>query len=200
MPTATLNTHLDAVMPTWAVREIHQRVIAAPLETTWAAVQAVTPREVRLLGPFMELRTLPARLVGASPDMKTSATDLPLLAMFDDWGFCDLGSVPLGAGGTSAEVVMGGIGKFWSMSDEAVVPLDGLLSFQNFEEPGFARTAFNLCVRPHPQGSVVTTETRVDGTDARARRIFRAYWTVIRPGSGLIRRSWLNAIRRRALA
>jgi hypothetical protein len=46
----------------------------------------------------------------------------------------------------------------------------------------------------------VTTETRVfAGTDA-ARRKFAIYWRLIRPGSGIIRRSWLEAIKRRAEA
>jgi hypothetical protein len=44
----------------------------------------------------------------------------------------------------------------------------------------------------------VTTETRVFAqTDSGARK-FAVYWRIIRPGSGIIRRSWLEAIKRRA--
>jgi hypothetical protein len=43
----------------------------------------------------------------------------------------------------------------------------------------------------------VTTETRVQGTDAAASLKFRLYWLVIRLGSGAIRRSWLKAVERR---
>jgi hypothetical protein len=44
----------------------------------------------------------------------------------------------------------------------------------------------------------VTTETRVFArTDAGIRK-FAVYWRLIRPGSGIIRRSWLEAIKRRA--
>jgi hypothetical protein len=51
--------------------------------------------------------------------------------------------------------------------------------------------------RIEPDGRV-TTETRVfAGTDA-ARRKFAVYWRAIRPGSGIIRRGWLEAIKRRA--
>jgi hypothetical protein len=51
--------------------------------------------------------------------------------------------------------------------------------------------------RVEPDGRL-TTETRVHaGTDA-ARRSFAVYWRIIRPGSGIIRRSWLEAIKRRA--
>jgi hypothetical protein len=44
----------------------------------------------------------------------------------------------------------------------------------------------------------VTTETRVLAHTDEARRIFAIYWRAIRPGSGIIRRSWLEAIKRRA--
>lgn len=51
--------------------------------------------------------------------------------------------------------------------------------------------------RVEPDGRL-TTETRIHaGTDA-ARRSFAVYWRIIRPGSGIIRRSWLEAIKRRA--
>ena len=35
-------------------------------------------------------------------------------------------------------------------------------------------------------------------TDTRARRAFRAYWTIVHPGSAFIRRMWLRALKRRA--
>jgi hypothetical protein len=46
----------------------------------------------------------------------------------------------------------------------------------------------------------VTTETRVFARTDEARREFAVYWRIIRPGSGIIRRSWLEAIKRRAEA
>ncbi|HEV7489082.1 MAG TPA: hypothetical protein VGQ65_25710 [Thermoanaerobaculia bacterium] len=45
---------------------------------------------------------------------------------------------------------------------------------------------------------LVTTETRVFSQTDSARRKFAIYWRFIRPGSGMIRRSWLEAIKRRA--
>ncbi len=51
--------------------------------------------------------------------------------------------------------------------------------------------------RIEPDG-LVTTETRVFASTDAARREFAVYWRLIRPGSGIIRRSWLEAIKRRA--
>jgi hypothetical protein len=47
-------------------------------------------------------------------------------------------------------------------------------------------------------GARLETETRIFLTDAGSRRRFAAYWLVIRPFSGLIRRFWLRAAQRRA--
>ena len=44
----------------------------------------------------------------------------------------------------------------------------------------------------------VKTETRVWASDNESARKFARYWWTIRLGSGLIRRMWLRAIRRRA--
>ena len=52
--------------------------------------------------------------------------------------------------------------------------------------------------RPDGEGARLETETRVLLTDAGARRCFGAYWVVVRPFSGLIRRRWLHAAKQRA--
>ena len=47
-------------------------------------------------------------------------------------------------------------------------------------------------------GDVLSTETRVVASGAKAKIAFGAYWLVIRAGSGFIRRMWLRAIKKRA--
>jgi hypothetical protein len=60
--------------------------------------------------------------------------------------------------------------------------------------------AINFRVQPADAGAILSTETRVRATSDRARRRFAAYWFVIYPGSALIRRMWLRAVKRRAEA
>lgn len=86
------------------------------------------------------------------------------------------------------------VGKPWS-------PKGGtrrVEDFVAFAEPGWAKMAMDLRAVPDGDGSRLETETRVYLTDAFARRRFRAYWLVVRPFSGLVRRSWLKAAKRRA--
>ena len=65
--------------------------------------------------------------------------------------------------------------------------------------PDRAYGAVNFVVTPEGRGSRVITETRVHAKDANARRRFAAYWRIIYPGSALIRRMWLRAVRERAM-
>lgn len=50
---------------------------------------------------------------------------------------------------------------------------------------------------PESGGSRVQTETRGRARNRRARVLFRAYWVVVAPFSGFIRRRWLAALRDR---
>jgi len=172
---------LDDHMPVWDVRERHSIEVAASPEPTLAAALAVTRGEVRSIGVLMGIRSLGLRRRGRH--------DAPLLDGFRQMGFGALGE-------TAHEVAYGGVGRFWQPSGglRRVAPEH----FAGFAEPGYAKAGFNFLVAPGRDGGcVLSTETRVLATDDRARRRFRAYWTVIRPGSGLIRRDWLRAIRAR---
>jgi hypothetical protein len=65
---------------------------------------------------------------------------------------------------------------------------------------GYAKAVMNfyLAVRADNTGVILTTETRILASDPATRRKFARYWRVIFPGSALIRRMWLRAIKRRA--
>jgi hypothetical protein len=65
--------------------------------------------------------------------------------------------------------------------------------------PKRAIAAMNFRVIPHGSMCTLVTETRVHATDAAAKRRFAVYWRIIHPGSDIIRRGWLDAIKRRAI-
>jgi hypothetical protein len=56
--------------------------------------------------------------------------------------------------------------------------------------------AMNFLIEPRR----VTTETRVFARTPAAARQFAVYWRIIHPGSDIIRRMWLRAVKRRAEA
>ncbi len=82
------------------------------------------------------------------------------------------------------------VGKPWLPKGRRVAAPD----FAAFAEPGYAKIAMDVTA----VDGRLSTETRIFLTDARARRRFRLYWLVVRPFSGLVRRSWLSAAKSRA--
>jgi len=169
---------LDDIMPAYDRREVHGRKTAAPAPALWDAVHDLTANELRVMRALMGLRTL-GRGDGDG--------DRTVLEGFERMGFRQLAEDP------GQELVIAGIGRFWKPSG-GLRRVEGPEHFTNFEEPGYAKVAFNFRLA---EGRL-STETRIAGTDAHARRRFGLYWLLIRPGSGLIRREWLRALDQRA--
>lgn len=86
------------------------------------------------------------------------------------------------------------VGRPWTPSGGTRAVED----FAGFDEPGYAKMAVDLRAVADGEGARLETETRIYLTDAVARRRFGAYWLAVRPFSGLIRRRWLRAAKRRA--
>lgn len=185
-------TLLDELMPEAGHREVHDIWLEATPRATFQALAEVTGREIRLLGPLMALRQLPAFLAGrTSPGSFGS----PVIDSLEQSGFVRLAEEP------DREIVFGVAGRFWKLAGNAPTStVRDRESFVSFNEPGYAKAAMNFLVRSEGRGSRLITETRIATTDAPAARSFRRYWRLVRPGSGLIRRSWLAAVRRRLAA
>jgi len=171
-------------------------LVAAPIEEVWPHCLAVSAQEIRTLGPLMALRSLPARIMGNG--VESASARRPLLDVFTDEGFVLLRRDCEPRDGR-ASVVFGGAGRFWSVRNDASITFAGGDAFLDFDEPGNAKTVARLDAVDLGDGTTrIETETLVAGTDPASTRKFRPYWALIRLPSGLIRRSWLAAIDRRA--
>lgn len=176
--------------------EYHQRVVDAPIEEVWPHCLTVTAKEVRLLGPLMALRSLPAVIAGGRKAVGSEA--VPLLDTFVDSGFLMLWRDEAPTGGT-ASVAFGGAGRFWSMRNNLPVAFADPGEFIAFTESGHAKTVARLDAVDLGDGTTrLETETLIAGTDPAGAKRFAPYWALIRLPSGAIRRSWLAAIDRRA--
>jgi hypothetical protein len=171
---------LDKAMPEYDRQEVHRRRIHAPADAIWEAAKELRGDEMTVMRALMGVRTL-----GRGP----RAGDRTVLSAFRGMGFRLIDEEP------GREMVVAGIGRFWLPSG-GLRKVESREQFAAFSEPRYAKVAFNFLL----QDGVLSTETRIAGTDAHARRRFGAYWTLIRPGSGLIRREWLRAIDKRAQA
>jgi hypothetical protein len=167
------STLLSEVLPDYDFRERHARRIDAPPEQVFAAVRDLSADDTRVVRVLFRLRGL------------RGDTARPIFQQMGRFGFEVVAEEP------GRELVVAAIGQPWKLRGGA---RPRGVDFRTFDEPGYAKMALNWRF----EDGTLTTETRVQLTDANARRAFRRYWLVIRPFSGLIRRAWLRAIARRA--
>jgi hypothetical protein len=182
---------LDEFMPEFDFNEVHSTLVAASPERTLAAAREVTARELPLMLVLMRLRTLPARVLGRAG----RRGDPPKVAagpVVD--GMMRNGFVVLAE--RRDELVLGVAGRFWALNSG--IARVGAEEFASYDAPNQAKAVMDFQVEPAPGGCLLSTETRIRATDERARRSFGRYWRIVHPGSALIRRVWLRAVRRRA--
>lgn len=167
---------LDELLPEYDFAEVHSTRVEAAAAAAIAAAKAATPREMPLVRFLFALRGIPAR-----------EKDRALSEQMVELGFVPLVDL-------DDEVVIGFAGRPWKPRAGAIVRLSSAAAWSKFEEPGHVKAAMSF----RADGGVLVTETRIRATDAASRRRFARYWRLIRPGSGLVRRSWLRASKRRA--
>jgi hypothetical protein len=190
-------SRIDELLPAYEFSERHTtRIQATPAEAV-AAAKAATPAEMPFVRTLFGLRSGPAQVTrgrGLPRDKHRSLVDQMV-----EFGFVQLAAA-------EDEIVLGYVGQPWKPAGGTVTKLLFAEAWSAFEEPGYAKALMNFRSAAVPdasgpansQASLLETETRVHVTDESSRRRFARYWRLIRPWSGLIRRSWLRAAKRRA--
>jgi len=161
-------THLDEAMPEWQFREQHAMHVAAPPERVFASIRPVTADEIWLFRTLTAIRRLGRPL---PPGIMNAPKSESLLDIATRTSFRYLAMDP------PHEMVIGTI----------IVPPRAVLATMNF-----------LVTPDDRGGSLLSTETRVLAANDSFARRFAIYWRIIHPGSDIIRRMWLRAIKKRA--
>jgi hypothetical protein len=186
MKRATQSTRLDELMPVWQVNERHAIHVDAPPERVFEAIFAVRADEIS----FFHLLTWIRRAGRPAPESIINPGQKPLLDVATRTGFLLL------ADDAPREIVIGALIAAPAGARKRSVTPD---LFRRQLPPGVALTAMNFFVAPDGRGgSNLSTETRVYANDKATLRVFTIYWRIIGPGSDIIRRMWLRAIRTRA--
>jgi hypothetical protein len=175
---------IDEFLSDYDVVEHHAIDVDAPVDQAFRAVKELDLARSPVVLALLFARGLPHLFTGAvKPKRRLRLDDIV------ESGFVVLAEEP------DRELVLGIVGKFWQLSS-GVHRMESD-QFTGFDEPGFAKAAWNFVVVERAGGgSTVTTETRIACTDAEARRNFGWYWRLIGPFSALIRRIMLRDIKR----
>jgi hypothetical protein len=192
----------DEFLPVFDVSDELATVVEADPETVWDALMNVdlldVGRRAPLVGVLGALRILPELvshlLHGERPPKAPESMRLREIAeMAPEQG----GWVLLGER-DGEEIALGLVGKFWRpIIEYAHVSADG---FRDFDQPEYAKTVYELSVRPLPDGrSLLSGLMRTATTDAHARRWFRRYWTFgVGSGAHVLVHALLETVREQA--
>jgi hypothetical protein len=154
-------------------------VIAAPREAVLAAARSVTLQEMPLAAALLALRAARLRRPPPEPFVRLLERRVGLANLAHD---------------ADGDVWAAALRPWLLRGESRRVP-----DLAAFSEPGWVKVAADLTVESHADGTLLATQTRIAATSDDARRAFARYWRVVRPGSGVIRVSWLRAAERRAL-
>jgi hypothetical protein len=193
----------DDFLPIYDVSDAVATVADADRESAWRALVDVDllklGREAPVVGMLGALRMLP-EVVGhllhgerpAKPPESMRLQDLPTIPM-NEGGWILLGERP------DEELALGLVGKFWRPVIE-FARITSADEFREFDEPGFAKTVYDLSVRElGANRTLLSGLMRTATTDDHARRWFRRYWTFgVGSGAHLLVGALLESARRAA--
>jgi hypothetical protein len=181
---------LDTFVPEYDFGEVHSVRLCAPPERALEKIKLVNLGEMPFVRLLFAVRSIPA-YVGRKRGLPSEKA-VPLYEQMLNFGFVLLAEEP------GRELVFGGIGQMFKASGGLTPVLRNADDFVAFGDPGYAKVAMNFSADRVDGSTELRTETRVLATDAVSRRRFSRYWWLIRPGSALVRRSWLGAAKQRA--
>ena len=180
---------IDRYLPQYDVTEVQELPVAAPPDSTYAAIRKADLHDP-MIDALFAIRELPDRLArrlhGAPPRPAPGAVTFETLAT-PEMGWMVLGEEP------GVEFVVGAVGRFWQRDYgwRPVAPD----RFAGFDDPGYAKIAVSLRVEPiGTSRALLRYEARTATTDADARKRFRRYWRIIHPGVALVMRHALLRI------
>jgi hypothetical protein len=175
---------LDRYLPVYQFSERHSVVVDGSAGAVLDAVEAFDPSGDRVSRRMTLARELPGRWL----------TKLGLAGTSRPAAFSKRDFIPLDRDG-DREMAAGLVGRFWRL-DYGLVPLPDAAAFLAFAAPGTAKLVIGFLAEPQGDQTRLVTETRVYCPDRRSKLLFTPYWLVIRLGSGLIRRRFLQAVKR----
>jgi len=178
-------TRLDDVMPEYQFSEIHALRVHARTEQVMRATRESTFGDMTSLAMLLKVRGAAIRTPAPrGGDLQ----DKRVLDAFSASGYL--------LDGSDHEIVLFGAAN---VRKQRRPDLRTAQQFVDYRERGSVKMAFDIRAEEAGDGwSVLSTETRVMALDDATRSGMGRYWRLIVPGSGLLRRQWLDGIRRRA--
>lgn len=191
--TALAETLLERLVPEYDILEAGEIEVNAAAAETYAAIRKTDLRDPVIATLFAvpgPANRMARRLAGLAESPRPGEVTFGRIAAAKR-GWTALGEE------VGRELVLGTVSRFWAKERPTREVPPG--EFASFSEPGWAKVALSFSVEPVSESrSMLRYEARAVSTDAVARRRFRRYWRVIRPGVVVALRRSLGRIRTEA--
>jgi hypothetical protein len=162
------------------------------------ALKDVAPGELAPIFQLLfEVRLIPNRLFGM--DTKGFDIDVPLMQQFLTEGPVDFVML----GDTDNELCFGGIVnsdiiEVWNRESQRSWNIRSREEYTLFRDAISVKVAAHITVKAKGDRTMLEAETRVKAMHPKGVIKFAPYWYAIRIGGGIVRRAWLDGVRRKA--
>lgn len=189
----TTDQQIDALLPAYAFSEYHDVPIKAPAEKVKQTLQVTGVNDIPAAHVLMKIRGIADKDVDLSDRAAKSEAGLGTFST-PDFNFFVVGP---------DEFITVMIIKSAMLSNKTGKPappeISTLEQFKSFNKPGYVKVAVNFrFISNGNEEILLTTETRNQGTTHYDNRVFGRYWRLVYPGSAIIRRVWLDTIKKKA--
>ncbi len=189
----TNNQKIDALLPVYTSNEFHEVCINAPIEKVKQVLTVTGVKDIPVARLLMIIRGIADEDVDLSDRASNNQVGAETIST-PDFNFFVV---------SPDEWVTVMILKAVIITNDADKPAPPeiltLEQFEAFNDPGYVKVAVNFrFIRKSDDQTILTTETRNNGITLKDSHVFGIYWRIIYPGSAIIRRVWLDTIKKKA--
>ena len=189
----TNNQKIDDLLPDFAFNEFHKVRINASTEKVQQILQVTGVKDIPAARLLMKIRGIADEDVDLSDRASnnlvgTNTVSTPDFNFFvvapDEW---------------ITVMILKSVIITNNANQPAPPKITSLEQFTSFNQSGYVKVAVNFrFIAANNNETILTTETRNNGITQKDNRIFGYYWRIIYPGSAIIRRVWLDTIKKKA--
>jgi hypothetical protein len=189
----TNNQKIDGLLPDYAFNEFHEVHINTSPEKVKQTLQITGVKDIPAARLLMKIRGI------ADDDLDMSDRAAKNIACSDTFSTPDFNFFTVAPDEYITVMVI----KSSIITNKSSIPappeISSLEQFLAFNKTGYVKVAVNFrFISSDNNATILTTETRNKGITHKDSCIFGRYWRIIYPGSAIIRRVWLDTVKKRA--
>lgn len=189
----TTDQKIDALLPDYSFNEYHEVRIKASPERVRQILQVTGVKDIPAAHVLMKIRGIADEDVDMSDRAANNKAGSECFSTPDFNFFVVAPTEYITVMIIKSAMITNSSGK------PAPPEIATLEEFISFNTPGYVKVAVNFrFITANNEETLLTTETRVQGIVACDSSVFGRYWRIIYPGSAIIRRVWLDTIKKRA--